>query len=544
MKLNRLTLNELLKYGLSHYGSLPLAGYVDEDAYTFREYGSAVVALYGFLREKGIRRGDRIAILAENSPYWGICYLSVTTYGAVAVPLLTDFQSGEIGSILAHAEVKGICLSEKMEAKHSDALPGDVWRLQIDSLTEPGAAAAFRPTAASSVVPAKSAEIPDDVAEDDPAVIIYTSGTTGSPKGVSLTHKNIVHNVVSTSYIPVKLRPGDRLLSILPLAHTYECTIGFLTPILIGCSIHYLHSLPAPTVLMPALKSVRPHVMLSVPLLMEKLYRKMVLPRLEANAVLRFIRSLTFGRKLLHRLIGRKLKATFGGNLKYFIVGGAALSAEVEQFLNEAGFPLAKGYGLTETSPLVAGCTPAYDRIYTVGTPLEGVEVRIDSAEPHSQPGEILVKGPNVTSGYYREPERTAAAFTEDGWFRTGDLGVLDADGYLSIKGRLKNLILGPSGENIYPEEIEELLNRDELVSESLVVEEANRLIARVYVEYETIKEFGQHHIEQHFQFLRKTVNSQLAAFSRLAEIKLQKEPFKKTPTNKIKRYLYSGGDR
>ncbi len=537
MKLNRLTLNELLKYGLSHYGTLPFAGFVDEDAYTFREYGSAVVTLYGFLREKGISRGDRIAILAENSPNWGICYLSVTTYGAVAVPLLTDFQSGEIGSILAHAEVKGICISAKMEAKHAAALPRDVWRLQVDSLTD--SLEIEDPT-----VPADSAAIPEDVSEDDPAVIIYTSGTTGSPKGVSLTHKNIVHNVVSTSFIPVKLRPGDRLLSILPLAHTYECTIGFLTPILLGCNIRYLHSLPAPTVLMPALTSVRPHVMLSVPLLMEKLYRKMVLPRLESNPILRFIRSLTFGRKLLHRLIGRKLKTTFGGNLKYFIVGGASLSAEVEQFLNESGFPLAKGYGLTETSPLVAGCTPAYDRMYTVGTPLEGVEVRIDSPEPHSQPGEILVKGPNVTSGYYREPERTASAFTEDGWFRTGDLGILDADGYLSIKGRLKNLILGPSGENIYPEEIEELLNRDELVSESLVVEEAGRLIARVYVEYETIKEFGQHQIEKHIKSLRKAVNSQLAAFSRLAEIKLQKKPFKKTPTNKIKRYLYSGGDR
>ena len=545
MQLEQLTLNRLLKYGLSHYGSLPCAGYVDSAAYTFSEYGSAIVTLHEFLREKGIGRGDRIAILGENSPNWGICYLAVTTFGAVAVPLLTDFQSGEIGSILEHAEVKGVCVSGKMAAKLAEVLPQQAWRLSIDTLTEPGAAAAGA-TAIGAVESTRdpAREIPDDIGEDDTAVIIYTSGTTGSPKGVCLTHRNIVHNVVSTSYIPEKLRPGDRLLSILPLAHTYECTIGFLTPILIGCNIRYLRSLPAPSVLMPALKSVRPHVMLSVPLLMEKLYHKMVLPQLESNAILRLFHKFSAGRILLHRIVGRKLKATFGGNLKYFIIGGASLSAEVERFLKESGFPLAKGYGLTETSPLVAGCTPAYDRIFTVGTPLRGVELRIDSPQPDRQAGEILVKGPNVTSGYYREPERTAAAFTEDGWFRTGDLGTLDRNGYLAIKGRLKNLILGPSGENIYPEEIEELLNRDELVSESIVLQEAGRIIARVHVEYETFKELGQEQIEKYLKLLRKTVNSQLTAFSRLAEIKLQNEPFKKTPTNKIKRYLYTDGER
>ena len=556
----RLTLKELLKQSISQYGQLPFAAFVGEKGYSYTQYALRIAAVQRFFAAKGVTKGDRIAILGENSPEWGICYLAVTTYGAVAVPLLTDFQSSEISSILEHAQIQGICVSQRLEAKASQALqeskpnsPADstgksrnegFWRLRIDDLSEIDGQGSLVYSlyneAEEDASADKEIEFPRTVQEEDPAAIIYTSGTTGAPKGVSLTHRNITHNVVSTSYIPVKLRPGDRLLSILPLAHTYECTIGFLAPLLLGCCVYYLHSLPAPTVLMPALKSVQPHVILSVPLLMEKLYRKMVLPKLEGSAALRLLHRFPPGRRLMHLMVGYKLRRIFGGKLKYFIVGGASLSPEVERFLHEACFPLAKGYGLTETSPLIAGCTPAYDRLYSVGTPLQGISVSIDTPDPEQQPGEILVKGPSVTPGYYREQERTQKAFDREEWFHTGDLGTMDRDGYLYINGRLKNLIVGPSGENIYPEEIETLLYEDEAVLEALVIEQQGRVIALVHPDYKLLKEKKREQVDEFLQQLRKTVNSRLPAFSRLAELQEQKEAFEKTPTNKIKRYIYT----
>jgi long-chain acyl-CoA synthetase len=482
----------------------------------------------------------------------------VTTYGAVGVPILPDFQSRDIAAILEHAEVRGLCLSRKMEEKAAQAVPSGSWRLSIDELAEIGPEGEpithLEPLEYQADGDRSLSETGSDIEEGDTAVIIYTSGTTGQPKGVVLTHRNIVHNVVSTSYIPVKLRPGDRLLSILPLAHTYECTIGFLTPLLLGCSIFYLRSLPAPRVLLPALKAVRPHVILSVPLLMEKLYRNMVLPKVQKSRLLGLLYRSGPGRRLVHRIVGIRLRRIFGGRMKYFIIGGAAPSPDVERFLQEARFPLAKGYGLTETSPLVAGCTPDYDKLYTVGTPLRGVEVKIASADPAGEPGEVLVRGPNVTPGYYREEQRTREAFDEEGWFYTGDLGILDGDGYLTIRGRLKNLILGPSGENIYPEEIENLLYEDEAVSEALVVEEEGRVIARVHLDYEVLKEKLRgwadsaadltRPVGEYLDNLRKSVNSRLASFARLAGVVEQREPFEKTPTNKIKRYLYTRGGK
>lgn len=560
-----LTITELLTLSVSRYGPLRLAAFVGEEGYTYAQYALRIAALQRFFAAKGIKKGDRIALLGENSPHWGICYLAITTFGAVAVPLLTDFQSAEISSILEHAQIRGICVSRRLEDKaprdmteYSASLPPaesmvdervkECWRLRIDDLCEVDRQGGIVSSLCKKVEgdnPAdkkadKKIEFPRTVEEEDTAVIIYTSGTTGAPKGVSLTHRNITHNVVSTSYIPVKLRPGDRLLSILPLAHTYECTIGFLAPLLLGCCVYYLHSLPAPRVLMPALKTVQPHVILSVPLLMEKIYRKMVLPQLEGSAALRGLHHFPPSRRLMHLMVGYKLRRTFGGQLKYFIVGGASLSPEVEHFLHEARFPLAKGYGLTETSPLIAGCTPAYDRLYSVGTPLRGISVHIDSPAPEQEPGEILVKGTSVTPGYYRERERTKKAFDREGWFHTGDLGTMDRDGYLYINGRLKNLILGPSGENIYPEEIETLLYEDEAVVEALVIEQQGRVIALVHPDYELLKEKGNEQADEFLQQLRKTVNSKLPAFSRLAEIQEQKEAFEKTPTNKIKRYIYT----
>ncbi len=499
------------------------------------------------LGEKGIKKGDRVAILGENMPNWGLCYFAVVTMGAIAVPILTDFHPDEIRAIIEHSGASGVFVSEKMQKKVPDLLSGERWIIKMDGLED-----IIGLVDEGNVVP----RIPGEVDGDDTAVIIYTSGTTGNPKGVMLSHRSLSHNTLGTTEIPRRLRPGDRLLSLLPLAHTYECTIGFLTPMIIGCRIFYMRKPPAPSVLLPALKKVKPQVVISVPLLIEKIYRNLIAPKLNKSRFIRLLLKVPPLGKLIHRSVGAKLRKTFGGKLKYFILGGAALAEDVERFLRDARFPIAIGYGLTETAPLVAGSTMEYAKPFTIGPLVRGVRVRIESEDPVHIPGEVLVQGPNVMQGYYKEEEKTREVLDTDGWFHTGDLGTLDEDGYLALKGRLKNMILGPSGENIYPESIETVLNQFEFVNDSVVFENEGQLLAKVHIDYdafmEHMKDFAESAVDmskdvskqvtEYLNKLRKGANSRLNAFSRLHGILEQKEPFERTPTRKIKRYLYTSG--
>jgi len=367
-----------------------------------------------------------------------------------------------------------------------------------------------------------------------------------------LTNRNLVFDVREAGKIP-GMRPGDAMVSILPLAHTYECTIGFLVPLSLGCSISYLRRPPSATVLMPALKQVRPHLMLTVPLLIEKIYRQSVLPSLMGKTITRRLYGTTVGRKILNRVAGRKLKKTFGGRLYFFGIGGAALAPEVEDFLIEARFPYCVGYGLTETSPLIAGANAKNQHRRSTGPPIDGIEVRLDEANPETGEGEILVRGPIVMKGYYKDTERTAEVIDGEGWFHTGDLGVIDDVGRVYIKGRKKNMILGPSGENIYPEAIESIINSFEYVEDSVVFQQEGEVLARIHVNYEAFKENVQRvasdaaeaaagvpkSIGDFLAEVRKNVNSRLSGFSRIGKVIEQEEPFEKTPTNKIKRFLY-----
>jgi long-chain acyl-CoA synthetase len=377
-----------------------------------------------------------------------------------------------------------------------------------------------------------------------------------------LTHKNVASNAVSSRSM-FRMHVGDRLLSILPMAHTYECTLGLLAPIYQGACMYYIDKPPTATVLLPALLKVRPTVMLSVPLIMEKIYRNSVLPKLESKAIY----AKPFFRKLLNRIAGKKLRKTFGGRLRFFGIGGAALAPDVEQFLKEARFPYAIGYGLTETSPLVAGTDARGTHLRAIGPALQGVDIRIAPPEGGAEDGEIQVRGPNVMAGYYKDPEKTAETFTADGWFRTGDTGKLDEKGRCYVRGRLKTMILGPSGENIYPEEIEALINKSNFVQESLVYgEPEGGLSALVMLKPEALERFSQdmkqfsgavedqaraiaesfesmeEKSKEMLESMRKEVNSRLAAFSRIGRVMLQSEPFEKTPTQKIKRHFYPGG--
>jgi long-chain acyl-CoA synthetase len=391
-------------------------------------------------------------------------------------------------------------------------------------------------------------KIAPEVREDDTASIIYTSGTTGHSKGVMLTHRNLAFDALATSEL-VDVNEEDRFLSILPLSHSYECTLGLIAPVMLGSSVYYLDKPPSAGVLMPAMAKVRPTVMLSVPLIIEKIYKGRIHPKLTGNPVVRGLYRIPLIRRRLHAAAGKKLLDSFGGKLRIFTIGGAPLAPDVELFLREARFPYAIGYGLTETSPLIAGSPPESTRFRSTGFPVSGARIRIENPDPATGEGEILVRGSMVMKGYYKDPKRTADAMTSDGWFRTGDLGVFDRDGYLYIKGRLKNLILGPSGKNIYPEEIESTINEFDIVVESLVFQEDNQLAARVHLNYEELdKLFSRVHLTESqirermrslLDDLRRQINARLSSFSRIQRLVEQREPFEKTPTQKIKRHLY-----
>jgi long-chain acyl-CoA synthetase len=347
------------------------------------------------------------------------------------------------------------------------------------------------------------------------------------------------------------MNENDRFLSVLPLSHTYENTLGLILPMLSGCCVYYLRKPPTPPVLLPAMAEVKPTVMLTVPLIMEKVYFNKILPAFKEKLILRLLYKVPFFRKKLNAAAGKKLYKTFGGNLKFYGIGGAKLNRAVEQFLIEAKFPYAIGYGLTETSPLLAGANPSKSVFESTGPKIEGMELKINNPDLNTREGEIWAKGPCIMKGYYKEPEMTKAVLTDDGWFKTGDLGTLDKNGNLYIKGRLKNMILSSTGENIYPEEIESIINNFKFVVESLVVQQKGKLVAMVHINMEELEKKYLHlkedmtekfeeKKEELLAELKEYVNSQVNKFSQIQKIILQPMPFQKTATLKIKRFLYT----
>ena len=559
--LESLTLKSILRQSTRRFRDKIAFSTVDGDSMTFGRFGERVEELSRVLHDRGIIPGDRVAILSENRPNWGVAFFAVTTMGAIAVPILPDFHPNEIQHILRHSESKALFVSRKLlgtlEEKEFTHLttrillddlspvPPDATPDRIRQIVDQGSRELARLKGAAMRV---TGRISPDVREEDVASIIYTSGTTGHSKGVMLTHRNLVSDALATSVL-VDVTEEDTFLSILPLSHSYECTLGMIAPFMVGSSVFYLDKPPSAGVLMPAMAKVRPTVMLSVPLVIEKIFKGRIHPKLTGNPVVRGLYGIPFFRKRLHVAAGRKLLASFGGRLRMFTIGGAPLSPDVELFLREAGFPYAIGYGLTETSPLVAGSPPASTKFRSTGFPVSGARIMIDRPDPATGEGEILVKGPMVMKGYFKDPGRTAEAMTPDGWFRTGDLGMFDRSGYLYIKGRLKNLILGPSGKNIYPEEIESTINEFDIVVESLVFQEENQLAARVHLNYEELDklfsrvQLTESQIRERMRTLlddlRRQINARLASFSRIQKLVEQREPFEKTPTQKIKRHLY-----
>ncbi|HXX63596.1 MAG TPA: AMP-binding protein [Bacteroidota bacterium] len=561
IRLDSPTLRSILQRSAELFPGQIAFSTVDGTPVTFKDFHGQVERVSKFLHGRGIIPGDRVAILGENMPNWGISFFAAAAMGAIAVPILPDFHPSEVHHILRHSEAKALFVSKKLfglledeEFKHLSLqvllddfsiIPRKTSKDRLRELIDQGSIEFAKLKEAALRM---TGRIGERVRPDDIASIIYTSGTTGHSKGVMLTHKNIVSDVLAAIQI-VNVSENDRMLSILPLSHTYECTLGLVLPVLVGASVYYLDKPPSAGVLLPAMQKVRPTVMLSVPLVIEKIYKSKIHPQLHRNPLIRGLIKLPMLRKRFHAVAGRKLLSSFGGHLRIFTVGGAPLAPDVEQFLREAKFPYAVGYGLTETAPLVAGCAPESTRFRSTGFPIPGTRIKIDKPDPVTGEGEILIKGPTVMKGYYKDPKRTAEVMTDDGWFRSGDLGVFDRQGYLYIKGRLKNLILGPSGKNIYPEEIESTINEFDIVLESLVFQQGNRLAARVHLNYEELDKLlsGIHLTESQIrekvrtllEDLRRQINERLASFSRIQQLVEQREPFEKTATQKIKRHLY-----
>ena len=529
------TLAKLYEYSTTVYSKKQYTQWYDtkEGGYTYHAFKMKCDSISKLMTQYGIGAGDKVAILSQSMPNWSVSFFSTVVFGRIAIPILPDSSENEVTNILNHSESKVMFVSQKLASKLSkecmdkltlviDMDTFEIIKADDDKFTCDGRA---------------SVPTPEDI-----AAIIYTSGTTGSAKGVVLSHRNLASNVI-TCYHSCPRGEKDRWLSILPMAHTLEMTLSMLYPMYCGSTVYYLPKPPVASLLLKAMKVVKPTTILSVPLIIEKVYRNSVLPTIKKSRTLTWMNEHMNG--LMCRIIGMKLKKTFGGRVSFFGIGGAKLDPDVEAFLLKAKFPYAIGYGLTETSPLLGYAMNGWRAVGTFGYPVYNVKLKLHNVNPETGEGEIVAKGPNVMLGYYKDPQRTKSVFTEDGWFRTNDLAIQDEKGRFYIKGRRNNMILGPSGENIYPEEIESVINNVEGVTESIVVERNGRLVALVQLDENMIEwnKEGEDKIyeklDKYKAKLLKLVNRNVNKTSQVSSVEVMKEPFEKTATQKIRRFKY-----
>jgi long-chain acyl-CoA synthetase len=518
-------------------------------ALTYGQVADEIMRLHEVFRICRVAPGDKIALLGRNSASWAVVWLASVTYGAVVVPILPDFRPDDVRHILNHSDAVLFFVADALHA------PLDAEKLRdvsaVFSLTDFQVLHCRKESLARSLadflVPARRKQEPPErfrlaaVEDERLAAIVYTSGTTGFSKGVMLPHRSLLANVVFAKE-NMPLEPGDTIVSFLPLAHAFGCAFEFLFPFTSGCAITFLAQTPSPQVILEAFGRVRPRLILSVPLVIEKIYAKRLRPALEKGTT-KLLMKIPPVRRILHRKIREKLVAVFGGRFREIVIGGAALNGDVERFFLAIGFPFTCGYGMTECGPLISYSGWRDHKPGGVGRKVDTLEVRIDSKDPQAVPGEILVKGANVMAGYYRNPDATAAAIDADGWLHTGDLGVVDAQGTIFIRGRSKTMFLWPSGQNIYPEEIEAKLNSLPFVGESLVIERNGKLFAFVYPDLERVDQLrlDERTLVQRMEKNRLALNRILPPYASIAKIDVFSEEFQKTPTKKIKRFLYSG---
>ena len=529
-----------------------LTDYSENETFTYQQVAAQVARIHLVFDKLGVRKGEKIAIIGKNNTRWCITYMAVVTYGAVIVPILQDFNPNDVHHIVNHSDsvllfagdqiwdnleeeklehVRGVFSLTDFKCLHQR--DGEDIRRQLKTLDSD-----FKkryPTG-FSVADVSYA----NVSNSEIVLINYTSGTTGFSKGVMLTGNSLSGNV--TFGIDSKLHfRGSRCVSFLPLAHAYGCSFDFLTPLATGGHVNLLGKIPSPKILLKAFEEIRPHLICSVPLILEKIYRKQIVPKLGKTSI-RWALTIPFVESKIYAKIRNSLVDAFGGEFSQIAIGGAPLNSEVEEFLMKIKFPFTVGYGMTECGPLISYSHFADFKAHSAGQILRGMEVRIDSPDPKNIPGEIVVRGEHVMQGYYKNEEATKAVLNKDGWLYTGDMGTVDDENHIFIRGRNKSMILGASGQNIYPEEIEAKLNNLPCVMESLVIEKDGKLVALVYPDYETVDSMGVEmaDLSTLMEENRRALNKIVAPYESVSSIQLYPTEFEKTPKRSIKRYLYS----
>lgn len=543
--LNRLILQSIQ----NNWNCLALTDF-NGSSFQYRDLARKIAKLHLLYEHVGIKPGDRIAICGKNSSQWAVAFMGTITYGAVAVPILHEFKSDNIHHLVNHSEAKLFFADqaiwenldpEKLPNIHGALLIGDFSLLfsRDDALNQ---ARAHLNELFGQRYPERFT--PDDLKffEDKPemlALINYTSGSTGFSKGVMLPFRSLWSNArYCLDNIPY-LKAGDGIVSMLPMAHMYGLMIEIVFPMIVGCHIYFLTRVPSPKVIMDAFATVKPKLIITVPLIIEKIIKTKVFPLLDKPLMKLLLHVPFVDDRLLHR-IKEQLTITFGGNVCEIIIGGAALNKDVEAFLRRIGFPFTTGYGMTECGPLISYIPSDKSRPQSCGCTVDRMQIRVDSTDPYTVPGVLWVKGANVMQGYYKNPDATASAL-KDGWLNTGDICTIDHDGFIYLRGRDKNMILGPSGQNIYPEEIEQKLDNMPYVSESLVIDEDNALVALIYPDFENAEQQGieENALESLMHDNIQNLNRELPAYSQVKRFRLYHEEFEKTPKRSIKRYLY-----
>ena len=514
----------------------------------FHDVARKIEKLHILFENAGVKQGDKIAICGRNSAHWAVTFLATLTYGAVAVPILHEFNAEQIHNIVNHSESKllfvGDFIVKTIKADEMPALEGIInlpdFSLFVSRSEKLNYAREHLNMMFGNKYPrafrAEHVDYHVDQA-DELALINYTSGTTGFSKGVMLPYRTLWGNLdFCLRRLPVK--PQDNMLSILPMAHMYGMSIEFIYGFCRGCHLFFLTRLPSPAIIADAFATVKPAIVIAVPLIVEKIIRKKVFPKIQNNRM-RLLLQMPVVSKKVKAKICEQVYAAFGGKAYEIIVGGAALSREVEQFLVSIGFPITVGYGATECAPLISYSDYKDFVPASCGAAVDHMEVRIDSRDPQNVPGEILARGTNVMTGYYKNQEATEQALDSEGWYHTGDLGTMSADGHIFILGRIKNMLLGPSGQNIYPEEIEDQLNSMPMVGESLIVQRDTKLVALIHPDKDEVVDFSAEELKTVMEQNVSELNQKLPHYSRIAELQLQEEEFAKTPKKSIKRYLY-----
>ena len=524
-----------------------LTDYGENHEYTFGELATQMLRLHVLFEALGIKRGDKIALAGRNCANWAVAYLAIASYEGVCVSILQDFTAEDIAHLLEHSDSELLFVGPYVwkELQHQKMPKALKMAISLEDFRSLYTAKKVHEPDADELEAAFQTRFPHGVQPEDVhfaanpndlCLINYTSGSTGSPKGVMLTGRSISNNVeVGMKMLPVD--PGQRLVSMLPLAHMFGQVCELLYPLSSGTHIFFLTKSPTPSILLKALKDVQPYLVVTVPLVIEKIYKKNLDPMLSKRMIRAFWHTPLIG-QILKAKVKSGLRNAFGGKLRYFICGGAAMNPIVEKCLMDIHFPLSIGYGMTECGPLIGGNPPKYFKARTGGVPVMNMDVKIDQPNDAGI-GEILVKGENVMIGYYKNEEATKAAFTEDGWMRTGDLGRLDKKKNIYIKGRCKTMFLGASGQNIYPEEIEDKLNNQEAVGESLIVEREGKLVALVFPDETMTRRMTFEEIQQLMRANLAKLNNLIPSYSKVADIEVQDKPFEKTPKRSIKRFLY-----